>query len=607
LSLQEKKKMPKARTVPRCLDPIARRGAAAIFLLAAVLGLHACARSDAPVPASDAQPTGPSFTIRYGDTLGGAAEDGRLLLMLSTTDREEPRFLVDNSLDTQLVFGRNVEDWIAGEERIIDETHLGFPIHSLAEVPPGRYYVQALLNRYEDFRLSTGKTVSLPPDRGEGQQWNRKPGNFLSKPVAIEITGGDENFDIVLDEAIPDIEPPEDTEFVRHVRMRSELLSEFWGRDVYLGANVLLPKDFAEHPEARFPLMVFHGHFPRTIGAFRSEPPDPDLEPEYSERFDLDGYNIIQQQEAYNNYLQWISDDFPRFLVIEIQHPTPYYDDSYAVNSAAQGPYGDAINHELIPFIEEKFQGLGEGWARFTYGGSTGGWEAMATQVFYPDMFNGAFIACPDPIDFRAYLSMNIYEDANAYYYESEFQQVLRPGHRDYLGNVDVSIKAYNDFERVLGDRNRSGQQFDIWEATFSPADEDGYPKDLWDPASGEIDPEVAAYWRDNFDLSHIIRRDWATLGPKLEGKLHIYTGDMDNYYLNNAVYLVEEFLEGTESPYYGGEVDYGDRAEHCWNGDQENGNYLSRLRYNSMYIPRILERIAESAPEGADLSSWRY
>ncbi len=137
--------------------------------------------------------------------------------------------------------------------------------------------------------------------------------------------------------------------------------------------------------------------------------------------------------------------------------------------------------------------------------------------------------------------------------------------------------------------------------------DEDGYPKDLWDPATGAIDPTVAAYWREHYDLSYILRRDWKTLGPKLEGKLYIYTGDMDNYYLNNAVYLVEEFLEGTTEPYYGGEVDYGDRAEHCWNGDQAHGNYLSRLRYNSLYLPKILERIEKTAPPGADLTSWRY
>ena len=550
---------------------------------------------------------GPVFDVRFDQSLADAAQDGRLLLMLSTQAGAEPRFQVGNNPDSQLIFGVNVEDWDSAAPMRIDASAIGFPLEDLSEVPPGKYVVQALLNRYKDFNLANGKVVSLPPDRGEGQQWNRKPGNFYSKPIEVEVTAGGEPILVTMDQVIPEIVPPADTDYIKHVRMRSQRLSEFWGEDVYLGAHVLLPHGYDDNPEARYPLMVFHGHFPSDFGGFRTEPPDPDLEPEYSERFGVEGYNIMQQQEAHDFYKQWVSEDFPRYIVIEIQHPTPYYDDSYAVNSASQGPYGDALNYELIPFIEEQFRGIGEGWARFTYGGSTGGWEAMATQVFYPDEFNGAFIACPDPIDFRAYMTINIYEDENAYWYDSEWQKLPRPAHRDYLGHVTVDQYAYNRLEAVLGDKNRSGQQYDIWEATYSPMGDDGYPARLWNKETGDIDHDVAEYWRDNYDLVHILQRDWKTLGPKLEGKLHIYVGDMDNYYLNNAVYLAEEFLEGTTDPYYGGEVDYGDRAEHCWNGDHENGNHISRLRYNTMYLPRILERIEQTAPEGADVTSWRY
>jgi hypothetical protein len=571
------------------------------------LSLLVAACQQNPEQAAD-EAGGIGFTVTLDPALAEGAQDGRLLLMLSTHQEKEPRFLVGVSADTQLIFGRNVEGWAAGSERTIDGAAIGFPLDNLSRVPPGTYYAQALLNRYQDFHLANGKVVSLPPDRGEGQQWNRKPGNLYSTPV--EITIGEASagrYHLVLDQVIPEIEPPRDTEFVKHVRMRSELLSEFWGTDIYLGAHVLLPAGFDDHPEARYPLMIFHGHFPADFGGFRTEPPDPDLEPEYSERFGVEGYNIIQQQEAHDFYRTWVSADFPRYLVIEIQHPTPYYDDSYAVNSASQGPYGDALTYELIPYIEQRFRGIGEGWARFVYGGSTGGWEAMAVQVFYPEEYNGAFIACPDPIDFRAYMTINIYEDENAYWYGSEFRRIPRPAHRDYLGHVHASQYEYNRFEAVLGDRSRSGQQFDIWEATYSPMGEDGYPVRLWDKETGEIDHAVAGYWRENYDLRYILERDWATLGPKLEGKLHIYTGDMDNYYLNNAVYLTEAFLEQTRDPYYGGEVDYGDRAEHCWNGDHDNPNHISRLRYNTMYLPKILERIEETAPEGADLDSWLY
>lgn len=546
--------------------------------------------------------------ISLSDALNAEPLDGRLLLIFADNKDKEPRFQVSEGLKAQPIFGMNVENFDAAKTIIFNEEVFGFPYKSISDIKPGEYYVQALLHTYETFNLATGQTVKLPMDNGEGQQWKTSPGNLYSTPVKIVITDkGMENFKLVLDQIIPPIETPEDTKWIKHIKMKSELLSEFWGRDMYLGAHILLPKGFDEHPEAKYPLMIFHGHFPSDFGGFRTTAPDPDLEPEYSARFNVDGYNIIEQQEAYDFYKRWNASDFPRFLIIEIQHPTPYYDDSYAVNSASQGPYGDALTYELIPHIEELFRGQGEGWSRFLYGGSTGGWEALAVQVKYPDEYNGCFAACPDPIDFSAYMLTDIYKDKNAYYAESSHKKIEIPGHRDYLGNISSTTRESNHLELVLGDKSRSGGQYDIWEATYSPQGKDGYPVRLWDKYSGDIDHSVAAYWKENYDLRHILERDWDKLGEKLKGKIHIYCGDMDNFYLNNAVYKMEDFLESTTNPYYEGEVDYGDRAEHCWNGDQENPNYISRLRYNSMYVPKIMKRIMESAPKEADVTSWRY
>ena len=546
--------------------------------------------------------------ISFSESVGEEALDGRLLLLFAKNDANEPRFQINDGPGTQLIFGMNVDQMIPGRALTFDKDAFGYPVAGLGEVPPGDYWVQALLHVYETFNLSTGQTVKLPMDNGEGQQWNRSPGNLYSKPFKVTISEkGIQAFSIVMDQKIPPIPEPEDTEWIKHIKIKSEKLSEFWGRDMYLGAHVLLPKGFNEHPEAKYPLMIFHGHFPSDFGGFRTEAPDPNLEPNYSARFNLEGYNIIEQQEAYDFYKRWNEPDFPRFLIIEIQHPTPYYDDSYAVNSASQGPYGDAITYELIPHIEKEFRGLGEGWARFLYGGSTGGWEALAVQVMYPQEYNGCFAACPDPIDFRAYCLTNIYEDDNAYFYKSDFRELEVPAHRDYLGQIQGTVRGNNHLELVLGDKSRSGQQWDIWEATYSPQAADGYPQRIWDKMTGDIDHEVAQYWKENYDLRYIMERDWDKLGEQLKGKIHIYCGDMDNYYLNNAVYLMEDFLESTTDPYYEGEVAYGDRAEHCWNGDPEQPNAISRLRYNSMYVPKIMDRIAKSAPKGADLTSWRY
>jgi hypothetical protein len=548
------------------------------------------------------------FAVSFNAVASEGPLDGRVLLVLTRRAEPEPRFQVGSGIDAAQVFGVDVDRLGPGEEATIDARVFGFPQESLADVPAGDYFVQAVLHKYETFNLANGKTVKLPMDRGEGQHWNRAPGNLYSTAREVRVDpDAAQRISIDLDQVIPPITEPEDTKYIKHIRIQSDLLTEFWGRPMHLGAHVLLPEGFDEHPEARYPLAIWHGHFPSDFRGFRTEPPDPSLEPDYSARFDVNGYNLIQQQEAYDFFRRWTGPDMPRMLIVMVQHANPYYDDSYAVNSANLGPYGDAITYELVPYIEERFRGIGEGWARFLYGGSTGGWEAMAVQVFYPDDYNGAFVACPDPIDFRAYTLINIYEDENAYYIDGQFKRLERPGHRNWLGDVDRTIKDYNHMELVLGTRGRSGDQFDIWEAVYSPMDDDGYPKRLWDKYSGEIDHEVAEYWRENYDLKYIMERDWATLGPKLEGKLHIYVGDMDNYYLNNAVYLTEDFLESTTNPYYDGIVDYGDRAEHCWNGDQQNPNHISRLRYNTMYVPRIMERMWESAPQGADLTSWRY
>jgi hypothetical protein len=545
------------------------------------------------------------FSVTIAPSRQQQSLDGRLLVMLSTDPKAEPRFQMNDGPNTQLIFGVDVENWKPGTAQTVDAKAQGWPV-GLAHVKPGEYFVQALLHKYETFRRADGHTVKLPMDRGEGQQWNRAPGNLFSKPAKMTITAKG-RLKLELTEEIPPIAEPKDSKYIKHLKIQSPMLTKFWGRPMHLGAHVLLPEGFDQHPEARYPVVIFHGHFPADFEGFRAEPPDPNLKADYSERFKLEGYNRIQQQEAHDFYKKWTGPNFPRMIIVQIQHANPYYDDSYAVNSQNLGPYGDAIMKELLPEIEKRYRGIGQGWARFTYGGSTGGWEALAVQVLYPDEFNGTFAACPDPIDFRAYTTIDLYGDKNAYFTEGPHKRVARPGRRNYLGHVSATVQDMNLFELVLGTKSRSGQQYDIWEAVYSPVGPDGYPQRIFDKSTGAINPEVAKYWRDNFDLRHILERDWATLGPKVRGKIHLYCGDMDNFYLNNAVYLMEGFLKKTANPPADALVAYGDRFEHCWNGDPNQPNYISRLRYNTMYVDKMLKRMEANHPPGADLKSWRY
>jgi hypothetical protein len=556
-----------------------------------------------------AAPDAPKFSVSFPKERSAQPLDGRLLLILSNDPAEEPRMQISLAPRTQMIFGLDVDDLKPGQAATIDDSAFGYPVRYLHDVKPGEYYIQVVLNRYETFHRADGHTVKLHMDQGEGQHWNVSPTNLYSKPVKITIgaNGTTQPIAVSLDQEIPAIPAPKDTKYIRHMRIQSALLTKFWGRPMFLSANILVPEGFDEHPNAHFPLAIFEDHFNHDFEGFRTEPPDPNLKPDFSERFHISGYNRIQQEEEYKFYQQWIAPKFPRLLVAQINHANPYYDDSYAVDSANLGPYGEAIETELIPALEKQFRAIGQGWSRFVYGGSTGGWESIAVQMFYPDHYNGAFIACPDPVDFRAYTNVNLYKDTNAFFIQGPHTQMAQPGYRDYLGHTIATTQSSNQYELALGSHARSGEQFDIWQAVYGPVGADGYPVQIFNKETGEIDPKVAAYWKEHYDLSDILQRNWSTLGPKLRGKLRIYVGSADNYMLNNAVYLIEDFLKSTTNPPYEGEVKYGDRAEHCWNGDPTQPNYLSRLHYNTMYVPMILDRIQKTAPAGADLTSWRY
>lgn len=552
--------------------------------------------------------TAQTFSVSISPNLHNAALDGRLLLLLSNNDKAEPRYQVNDGAETQMVFGMDVDTWQPGTQQLVDIHSFGYPIERLSDVPAGDYYVQVLLHKYETYHLKNGKTVKLPADRGEGQHWNIAPGNIYSTPVKIHFDPKTATVvSLTINNIIPPIEEAKDTKYIKHIKIQSKLLTEFWGTPTYLTAQILLPEGFDEHPNVHYPLAIFHDHFVHDFDGFRTTPPDENLKPDTSERFHITGYNKIVQQENYDFYKQWTGPNFPRVIAMKIAHANQYYDDSYAVNSENLGPYGDAITYELIPEVEKRFRGIGQGWARFLYGGSTGGWEALAVQVFYPKEYGGCYAACPDPIDFNNYTTINIYKDKNAYYIESDFKKTPRGAHRDYMGRTTATAESSNHRELALGTHSRSGDQYDIWEAVFSPMGDDGYPKRIYDKYTGAIDSSVASYWRDHYDLAHIIQRDWNKIGPDLKGKMHIYVGEMDNYFLNNAVQSAEEILKQLQNPNCDCQVDYQPRAEHCWNGDHTQPNYISRLRYHQMFIKKWAEEIKARAPKGADLKGWRY
>jgi hypothetical protein len=527
-----------------------------------------------------------------------SAVDGRVILLLSTVEEPEPRFQQLRGSNPPQVFGVDVEGLAPGEPSVIDASARGYPLESSSEIPPGEYWAQSVLNVYTTFNRADGHTIKAHMDQWEGQQWNRSPGNLMSGVERVRVEAGPgEAIRLTLTDRIPPLVPPEDTEYVKHIKFRSDILSGWWGTDMHLGAVVVLPEGFDEHPDARYPVVYWHGHFPATFRGFSETPPDPALT----------GNARARAEGQYRFYQDWVSGRLGRFVLVFMQHPTPFYDDSYAVNSANNGPYGDALTQELIPLVEEQFRGIGEPWARTLSGGSTGGWESLAWQVFYPDMFNGTWTFCPDPVDFRYFQLVNIYEDANAFYPgdgASPFKTTaVRPWMRGVDDQVMLDQRDASHLEAVLGSRGRSGDQMDIFMGVYGPVGQDGYPRLLYDKWTGVIDRDVASHWRENYDLRHILERDWETLGPKLVGKLHIYMGEMDTFFLEEATRLLEDFLENTTDPFYAGSFDWGERAPHCYSGAAEFPGQTSYQRV----LPLMRNRILSTAPRGADVTSWRY
>ena len=425
------------------------------------------------------------------------------------------------------------------------------------------------MNVYTRFPRADGHTVWLHMDQWEGQNWKRSPGNLYGDPVKLRIDPASASpIALVADKVIPPVKVPADTGMVKRIKIQSALLTKWWGRPIFLGATILLPKDYDAHPDAHYPVNYIQGHFSlRAPGGFGSGG-------------DFDKL--------------WLAADTPRFIYVTLQHPSPYYDDSYAVNSENNGPYGDAIMQELLPAIETQFRIIRQPWARMLSGGSTGGWIALAHQVFYPDFYGGAFGSCPDSVDFTYHQIVNIYKDPNAYVIDRGWMAVDRPTQRRPDGNIVSMMRDENHYELTVGDRSRSGGQWDIWEATYSPVGADGYPRRIWDKQTGAIDHGVAETWK-KYDLLAVLKTNWPTLGPKVAHKINAYVGDMDSYYLNDAVENLNAFLSKADNPKWTGEIVFERRAPHCW------GPRAPEL------LEKMTKQIDKYAPQGADTKSWRY
>jgi hypothetical protein len=532
------------------------------------------------------------FQLSFPSSIQAQPVDGRVFVVVTRKAEPEPRLQFGKpggQYGSMPFFGENVDALAPGQQAIIDGRSDGYPLSRLGDLPAGDYYVQGFLNIYTTFHRADGHVVKMHMDQWEGQNFPVSPGNLYSAPRRIHLDpAGNETIQLVLDQRIPPIEVPKDTEHVKHIRFESPLLSRFWGHPIFIGATILLPKDYDRASDVSYPVNYEQGHF------------SLDAPGGFVEAISLPAGATAKEKERVRRREEftrvWLGDAFPRMIFVTFQHPTPYYDDSYAIDSPNNGPYGQAITTELIPYIEKHFRAIPQPWARILSGGSTGGWESLALQIFYPDYFGGTFSYCPDPVDFHYFEMVNIYEWDNAWYRKDEWRKTPIPAQRDPDGLVLSTMKEQLNYERAMGTNGRSGEDWDCWQAVYGPASDTGFFQPLFDPATGNIDHGVAAYWKEHTDLNAYLQRRWKEIGPKLAGKIHIWTGDMDTYYLNDAVYLLEDYLKTTNSPAWAGSITYGPRQPHCWVGPF---SLAERLKMMAQYV-------AATAPRDVDRPWWR-
>lgn len=522
-----------------------------------------------------------SFEIRVPTSVRNEPLTGRVYAIISRDGTREPRLQVGRV--GAPMFAHDVERLAPGAPAVINGMDLGTPVFDLADIPAGDYWIQPFVNVYSEFKRADGHVLWLHDDQWEGQNWSRSPGNIYGTPQKVHLDPKAKTVvKLVADKVIPAIQVPADNEFVQRFKFQSPSLTKFWGRPIYLGATVLLPRDYKTSTIA-YPVNYIQGHF--------------GLAAPYG--FEQAGGARGAAAGARSFRDEWMSDDFPRVIAVTFQHPTPYFDDSYAVNSVNVGPYGDAIMNELIPEVEKRYRTIKEPWARWLSGGSTGGWESLALQIFHPDFFGGTWSYCPDPVTFTDVEGVNMYKDDNAFFKQySEWQLTPTVNSREVNGEIRQTAQQRYWMELTNGTHGRSGTgQQDIWQAVWGPIGEDGYFKPAVDSRTGKIDHSVTDYWREHYDLLYYLQKNWSTVGPKLVDKIHVYVGDMDSFFLDRATRELEAWMKTTQNPHYEGYFVYGDQKPHCWSGP---GTSADRLRDMAEFGLRHM-------PAGTTTPWWKY
>ena len=434
-----------------------------------------------------AEPQPLEFQLTFDKAACEEAFTGRVFVMFRTTAASPPAGM--NWFRPEPGLARDVKGWKPGETLTISAQDISYP-KPLAELKPGKYYVSAVMDR----------------DLG-GIDFSASPGNVYSKAIPMELnpraTG---SIKLKLDQVYKE-RAFKETDNVKLVNIESPMLTKFHAKPMRMRAGIVLPPSFAKDPERKYPVVYevtgFGGNHFAAFGRAQRK------------SWDVAGVEMI-----------WVVLDANCRLGHHV-----------FADSANNGPVGTAFVEELIPFIEKTYRGSG---VRFTTGHSSGGWSSLWLQVTYPDTFAGCWSTAPDPVDLRDFQKINVYEKGTNMFVDAEGNG--RPIARTN-GKASLFYQPFSDMEEYMG----RGGQLGSFEAVFSPRGTDGKPRQLWDRKTGEISSEIAAAW-EKYDIRLVLERNWKTLGPKLAGKIHVYMGEEDTFYLEGATRLLKEALANLKS-----------------------------------------------------------
>jgi hypothetical protein len=523
--------------------------------------------------------------------------DGRIVLMFAPNGTD-PLDDTDVTSSPDKIFGKNVYNFDSkhpvflsgGSNDSTESGVFGWPNVSMSAIEPGTYSVQAFLTRYETATRSDGSKVTLRFPCGDGGVNVNGFGSLTTPNTDIAISGGPQTIELVFNN-ITAVETfsgkeiggcnqgnYEDTKTLKHIKIRSKKLSKFWGRDMYVGANIVLPAGYdASDKKTRYPVIYNQGHWPAGQGAYNYGD-----DKKFTGAWDaglIPATNTTAERPA------------PKFILVTFRHEAPYYDDSYAVNTANLGPYGDALNEELIPHIEDTFHTIQAPYARVQDGGSTGGWESIANVIYRPDLFGVCFSSYPDSLDFHRHQDIELYTAANAY---QRADGSFVPSIRTHVNGAEVilaTVKQENQWELTFGTASRSFNQWDIWNAVFGAQGYNNYPLEPWDKVSGEIYPEAVEYWKP-FDLSDYVVTNFhgsKNLGASLAGRIFVYVGTWDDYFLNEGVMEFQKRTDAAGGPGWANVTILPEKAH--------GGNYQAREIWD--YLELVELWVADHAPDG--------